>query len=385
MADADFTRSVSRWLRAYPRRWRAVRAAEVTDLLADLAPEGARRLDLRSGLGLVRAGWATRWREHPPLLGWLGYVLFERRLGPRYRDWVADDIAGAAYPVRRLMLGASIPLLFGLVPVLGGAHLSPDFFLYVVPMLLLVSGLRGRSTRDHAIAVHLALQPGDVVTPTARIHALVPRTRVDARSALTVGVRLTAGALALGVLLVALVPTRLDVARSGGAELSVTTVAVHPGARVPALLAVAGAVVLGLLLAPVAAGRLRRWQPTPQPTRAVVPLSAHGRWRTAAITAAAVAMLVAWPGGRVVGPLPLALASGAVLPVLVAARAAVVGGRTRAVAGIEVRRALLGRPDPADPPVPGYLPATTWLPAGTVAPPPEPRALAAGAADPYRA
>lgn len=384
MSDDAFARSASRWLRAYPRRWRAVRAAEVTDLLTDLAAPGARRLDVRSGLGLVRAGWATRWREHPPLLPWLGYVLFERRLGPQYRDWVADDIAGSTYQARRMLMGAAIPMAFVLVPALGGAGLSPRFFEIVVPVVLLGTGLWSRRYLDRAISVHLTLQPGDVVTPTARIHALVSRTRVAARSALTTAVVLTASALALGLLLVALAPARLSIGRAGGAEVSVTSTPTSTPARVAALLAVVLAAAVGLLLARGATARLHRWQPAPQPARVVVPLDGHGRWRAGSTAAALAAMLVLWPGGVTAGALPLALGAAVLLPVLVAARRAVVTGRTRAVAAVEVRRAVLGRPDPADHPVAGYLPATAWLPAGTIAPPPEPPALRSGD-DPYRA
>lgn len=384
MTDDTFARSVAWWLRAYPRRWRTARAAEVTDLLADLAAPGTRRLDLRSGLGLVRAGWATRWREHPPPLAWLGYALFERRLAPRYRDWVADDIAGSMYQARRMLVGAAIPMAFVLVPALGGAGLPDSFFAIVVPVVLLATGLWSRRQVDRAISLHLTLQPGDVVTPAARIHALVSRPRVAARSALTAGVAVAASALALGLLLVAVAPARLSLERDGVAGVSVTSAPISTPARAAALLAVVLAAAVGLLLARAATARLHRWQPEPQPARVVVPLDGHGWWRVGATTAALAAMLVLWPGGVTAGALPLALGAAVLLPVLVAARRAVVTGRTRAVAAVEVRRAVLGRPDPADHPVAGYLPATAWLPAGTIAPPPEPPALRSGD-DPYRA
>ena len=44
-------RSAAFWLRAYPPAWRAQRADEVTAVLVDLAPDGARRLDARTALG----------------------------------------------------------------------------------------------------------------------------------------------------------------------------------------------------------------------------------------------------------------------------------------------------------------------------------------------
>lgn len=86
LVSGDVARSVSRRLRAHPRRRRLVRADEVTALLADPAPTGARRLDVRSGLGLLRGGWATRWREHPPMVPWLASAVLDRRLPPRYRE-----------------------------------------------------------------------------------------------------------------------------------------------------------------------------------------------------------------------------------------------------------------------------------------------------------
>lgn len=384
MTDDAFARSVRWWLRAYPRRWRAARAAEVTDLLADLAAPGARRLDPRSGLGLVRAGWATRWREHPPLLPWLGYVLLERRLGPRYRDWVADDIAGSSYQARRMLLGAAVPTAFVLGGALAGSGLPDGFVTFVVPFVLLAFGLWSRRNLDRAVSVHLTLQPGDVVTPAARIHALVSRTRVAARSALTAAVAVATTALALGLVLVATAPNRLALERTGGAEVAVTSAPVSPQARGAALLAVLLGAAVGLLLARAATARLHRWQPAPQPARVVAPLDALGWWRAGSTTAAVALMLVWWPGGVTGGALPLALGAAVVLPVLVAARRAVVAGRTRAVAAIEVRRAVLGHPDRPDQPVSGYLSATAWLPAGTIAPPPEPPAFRTGD-DPHRA
>ena len=64
-------RSVVFWLRVYPLRWRAARSAEVAAVLADLASPAPRRLHARAAIGLVRGGWATRWREHPPLGAYL--------------------------------------------------------------------------------------------------------------------------------------------------------------------------------------------------------------------------------------------------------------------------------------------------------------------------
>ena len=86
-------RSARFWLRAYPRRWRAARGEEVLGLLADLAGPGDGRLDARTAVNLVRSGWATRWREHPPLGPWLLYRMFDRKIPREYRGWAHDDTA----------------------------------------------------------------------------------------------------------------------------------------------------------------------------------------------------------------------------------------------------------------------------------------------------
>jgi hypothetical protein len=97
-----FARSAQLWLRAYPRRWRAARAAELTEVLADLAEPGATRLGLRDAVDVVRSGWATRWREHPPARPFFAFRLWDRRLPAEYDPWLRDDVTGAMYPVRKM-------------------------------------------------------------------------------------------------------------------------------------------------------------------------------------------------------------------------------------------------------------------------------------------
>ena len=103
-----FDRSVAFWLRAYPRRWRAARTAEITAVLTDLAEPGARRLDARAAAGLVRGGWATRRREHPPLGMWVRYYAFApgrtSRLPSQFDGWVRDERTGALTLVRACSL-----------------------------------------------------------------------------------------------------------------------------------------------------------------------------------------------------------------------------------------------------------------------------------------
>ncbi|WP_273653543.1 hypothetical protein [Cellulomonas fimi] len=108
-----FERSARRWLRAYPPRWRRARADEAVALLADLAPD-ARRVDLRTALGLVRGGWSTRRRTRPPLRTYLAFRFRDRLPGPEHSGWLEDDVTGRWFHARVAL--AQI-LLFG--PVFG--------------------------------------------------------------------------------------------------------------------------------------------------------------------------------------------------------------------------------------------------------------------------
>ena len=55
--------------------------------------ENEQRLTLRSVVDLVRAGWAERWRTHPPIRRWIVYR-FGFKLPSEYRAWMLDDIDG---------------------------------------------------------------------------------------------------------------------------------------------------------------------------------------------------------------------------------------------------------------------------------------------------
>ncbi|MGY4645242.1 hypothetical protein [Cellulomonas sp. URHB0016] len=80
-------------------------------VLADLSASGARRLDLRSVIGLVCGGLATRRRTGPPLVAYAGYVLFEARLPAEHRRWAWRDIQGPRYRVRRAVRSAAFLVL----------------------------------------------------------------------------------------------------------------------------------------------------------------------------------------------------------------------------------------------------------------------------------
>jgi hypothetical protein len=356
--DPAFARSVARWLRAYPRRWRSSRTAEVTDLLADLAPPGARRLDVRSGLGLVRAGWATRWREHPPPVPYLRYLLLDRPLDPRYRDWVLDDVEGPWFAARRALGVTSLLMLVVVAaPMAVGAEPSLDFARTFIPIMLLQVALWARRWQERAVTRQLVVQPGDVVTASSRLPGLVARPRLAARPWLSAALTVAVVLLAVNAVLLASDPV------------------------VPALV-VGAAGVAGLLLAGPAARRLRRWQPVDQPYRWVVQLSPTGRTRVAALLLASVVHAVAQPEIAALVALPQAAASAVAVPVLLAARRRVAAGRTRAVAGIEVVRALQGGGDPVDRPVGGHVPAAAWLPVGAVVPAPADEAPGPGLTSP---
>lgn len=117
MSTADpFARSAALWLRAYPRRRRTARASEVTEVLRDLAAPGAERVDAGTALGLVRSGWARRWRDHPPLGAYLRHRLLDRPLPPRWEAWGRDDVHGRLFPVRfALTRTVGVAILLGLM------------------------------------------------------------------------------------------------------------------------------------------------------------------------------------------------------------------------------------------------------------------------------
>lgn len=174
---ATVERSAAFWLRAYPRRWRAERGDELVAVLADLAEPGAVRVDRRTAWGLIRSGWATRWRSSPPPHIYLTYRLLGTPVPSRYRAWVQDDVLGPSYLVRRTVWSLwLLPVLLLTWPT----HLAVTFFLVVA-----ATGLAGdpRTIREVALRGQLAPSPyahdgdGDVVT------VLGPRRRIAASAA----------------------------------------------------------------------------------------------------------------------------------------------------------------------------------------------------------
>ncbi|WP_448630481.1 hypothetical protein [Cellulomonas soli] len=352
--DPRFERSVGLWLRAYPRRWRAARAAEVTAVLADLSAPGAQRLGLRSGLGLVRAGWATRWREHPPLLPWLGYRLFDQRLPAQHRAWVRDDLAGGLLHVRAL---APFFALMGYLAFRddGVAGLVIVTVGIVVVAWVLLDGHR----RREAVRRHLLLRAGEVPDAQSLVNGWVYRTRLQAMGILPlVAAVLGAGAVA-GVIAAGRAHRRIVATGCGAGCVNVEGGPIE-GMRAE-LLVVVAALLLGFALVPLVRRRLLRLLPgAAQPCRWLVLVG----WRHRTGAAIIAAFVAGWAAAEASGHLvlvssPVAAACCLLAPGAIAASLLVRGRpELRDVAGADVwRAAVRSRSPQVDSWVPGLVPA----------------------------
>lgn len=207
----EFERSARFWLRAYPVRWRAVRGDELVGVLRDLAGPDATRLPLREGLGLLRAGWATRWRDGPPIGTRLAYRWLERPIPPRYREWARDDIDGRWFDTRQTAVAPLAALAaFWLVNDLRGRSTDLAFVVVlaaILPVTLWFDLLRPARDpyRTRAVNRHLIPRAGEPTT--GFVQTWGTRPRVGAR----LGTTLACVALGLGAALwtaVALVAPR---------------------------------------------------------------------------------------------------------------------------------------------------------------------------------
>jgi hypothetical protein len=138
-------------LRAYPRRYRAVREAELLATLLDAAEPGRDLPPLRDSWDIVRGGLLTRWREHPPALRWLGYRFLELRLPPRWQAWVRDDVLGRTYFLR-VALAAVMIYALGMAVVNAGVILITGsglslFEMAIYPLGAFAGTLFGGRTR----------------------------------------------------------------------------------------------------------------------------------------------------------------------------------------------------------------------------------------------
>ena len=294
--DPRFERSVHRWLRAYPRRWRAQRSDELVAVVADLAAPGATRVDLRTAAGLVRAGWATRARSRPPLWHWLGYQLVDRRVPARYRGWVRDDIEGPWYPLRQLIpviwvvvaVSTLVPLTFGERPHLPSLSSVPVLLAMTVGILA-----RGSSGRRKRARKHLVPDEGEELTADTLLFGWVPRDRLAARG--VTGLLVSAVAVVAVAACTAYLVAPTGVAVQACGEGCTETVSVDRDD--PALAVLGVALLAGGLVALRARRHLRRLvsaRPA-QPARRLVPPTMQHRLLTSALVVCVLG--VAWIEG----------------------------------------------------------------------------------------
>ncbi len=281
------------WMRAYPRRWRAARGAELLGVVVDLAGPGARRLGVRAVIDLVRGGWATRLRERPPLHVWLGYRVLGLRIPRAYRAWALDDIDGFAYLLRDQPFALAFLVYFS-----AGMGRSVWYGLLAAAYVpLLLSGVR----RDRARVRHLAPDPGEVLREGALVTYPRPVRRLTAHAAVRAMVLLVSVGAVVSVAAAAAAPHAIvavhaNVEAQGGDVSMTPEVVIGPAGPVrPAVITVlVGALALGavlaLVLGRVADRRLDRVGPESpaQPNRLVRPLSVT-----------AYAELAIWAGGLV--------------------------------------------------------------------------------------
>ena len=310
-ANSALARNVAFWLRAYPRRWRGLRGAELSGLVLDLAAPDALRLGWREALDLVRGGWATRWREHPPLPTWLLYRVFDRRIPGSYRAWVLDDIDGVLFAPRQGLF--SWVVLFNAVLVIQRTESAGTLWWFVgfICFALLASlVLWPEQNRQRARLKHIAPQPGERLVEGALVEQDVPRPRATARSALPWVVGFLAVTAAMSALSVALAPKVLTVVSDhrvavAGAVRGTRDVVVVPvgGRWLVAASILAVALGLGLVGAMVARRRLDRLVAScpRQPHRVLRAISRSGALNVSFW----VAMVVAVGGLEVSGRLVL--------------------------------------------------------------------------------
>ena len=274
MTDAQrWERSARFWLRAYPRRWRVVRTNEVLAVLMDLAAPGARRVGVRTALDLLRGGWATRWRGHPPLWTWITYR-FEKKIPRRYRGWAGDDIEGFLFPARRMGFATWFYPILAFQNRGTSAPLWPWWgwlvAMVVLPMLGLVLG--PERYREQARQRHLAAEAGEPLTAGLYVGQPARRPRISAGAAaprLVGGVGLaavlSAGAALRGKL--AVDASSAEALRDSAGALAFLTTS--PGLTVAVVVVLAVALGVGLLRARRATHRLARALPSrpPQPHR----------------------------------------------------------------------------------------------------------------------
>jgi hypothetical protein len=178
-------REQSRWLRlalrAYPRHWRETRENELLGVLRDSVPDRPRWPGARMLLDLVRGGWRTRARLHPPFWRWMGYRFLGRRVPAAWHDWTRRDINGRWWALRRLGIAlAPMAILSDESLRIHGSPLSHVAGVAaVVGAYLLVSWATTPHARSRTLRHYgLADQPVDEVWRMTRVWWPAPvRTR----------------------------------------------------------------------------------------------------------------------------------------------------------------------------------------------------------------
>ncbi|HEX5332527.1 MAG TPA: hypothetical protein VFW79_07790 [Cellulomonas sp.] len=389
--DRRFDRAVALCLHAYPQRWRAARSAEVTAVLADLAGPPPRRLDARAAAGLIRGGWATRWREHPPLGAYLAYRLLDRRLPARYRAWATADIGGALYPLRCVLTRlSSVVLTFLVVPPIlaalgpaptrGGSLEEMPIWIGVSLVIGAISLLFGRAWRDYAARRFLVLRAGDPVSDGDLVEGLSPRRRLDARGWLNAALVVVSVAATAWTFAALVAPKVIGAepcapATDDGSPWC-TDFAARPAGSASGVLAVVLvlAAMIGLASVVVVRRRLDRLVAAapPQPHRELVGPSASTAVAVTVLSALVLADAWLEATGRLV-----VLASGVLGPFAVLVLPGVVAAwlfvraspEARGLAGSDVvTMAVTGRVPGPDQLRLGILPVTGPVPPGTVIP-----------------
>jgi len=286
----------------------------------------------------VRAGWATRWREHPLPHNWLLYRMVDRRIPVAYRSWALDDIDGFWYPIRRF-LGSAWPI-FAMVlitsPSWGFGERPVKSFVMVALMVVSSMFIRPEGIRSQARLKHVAPRFGEVPVEGALVPGDVPRQRVTARSGLTwaglvlgtTGVAsVVAALLAPKVVLTHFQLNRPDMGPGFGWGSVVAPMGGHRVVAVAILLVALGFGALGAVAVRRRLGRLLG-ERLDQPYRVLRPVTASGK---AGILFSAMAMMgLIWleVSGQIVfglsvvpGTVALLLLPGALVALLVTRRA----------------------------------------------------------------
>lgn len=387
VTQARIVASIEFWMRAYPRRWRQARGQELVDLVVDLAGPGSQRLDARAAFDLVRGGWATRWREHPPPHTWLLYWTVDRRIPVAYRSWALDDIDGLWYPMRRFLGGAWPVLLIVLVTSTSwGSGAIPVPALVIGALMVILSMfITPGWYRSQARLKHIAPRFPEAPVEGALVVCDVPRERVTAPSGLTWALRLLGTAGAASVVAALLAPKvllwdfSLNSAEMGGPgfgwENVVAPMGGHRSVAVSILLLALGFGALGAVAVHRRLGR-RLGERVDQPYRVLRPVTASGKGGVLFSVMLIAALVWCEVSGEIVlglsvvpGAIALLALPGALVALHVARRADAHDLAGRDVWWIATR----DRVPRVDPPAIGLGPQPGPVPDNVVAQPPGPR------------